>query len=168
MRKKIGPLLLVLFLSLTCLSGCTQQSSQELKDSVLSSFNDLLHQVSRLALTDEKRLSGEKTAGADSYTGSYQADYEDFHGTEYLFGGTGLSREQGNDLSVTYTLKVCSGSARLFLSQNGTETILANTSGSGSCQIHLEGGDTYIGIEGEDFNGSLSLTVQSTPMSESH
>ena len=164
MKQKIISLPAALFLAFLLLpftlTGCSGEPGQELKDSVLSSFNDLLHSVSRLALTSDGRLTGERTLGEDNYTGSYQADYEDFQGTEYLFGGTGLSRSEGNELSVTYALSVRSGSVRLFLSQSGTQTTLADTAENGSCQIHLTGGDTYIGIEGEDFDGSLSLVVQ--------
>ena len=81
------------------LTGCS-------KDSIINGFNDFLHHASRYALTDEKDLAGERTAGADTYTGTYTAEYDGFSGTEYLFGGTGLERESGNELTVTYELKV--------------------------------------------------------------
>lgn len=81
------------------LTGCS-------KDSIINGFNDSLHHASRYALTDEKDLAGERTAGADTYTGAYTAEYDGFSGTEYLFGGTGLERESGNELTVTYELKV--------------------------------------------------------------
>ena len=73
------------------LTGCS-------KDSIINGFNDFLHHASRYALTDEKDLAGERTAGADTYTGTYTAEYDNFSGTEYLFGGTGLERESGNEL----------------------------------------------------------------------
>lgn len=81
------------------LTGCS-------KDSIINGFNDFLHHASQYALTDEKDLVGERTAGADTYTGAYTAEYDGFSGTEYLFGGTGLERENGNELTVTYELKV--------------------------------------------------------------
>ena len=160
MMRRCAAFLLAFLLLPAVLSGCTGKPGQNLKDSFLSSFNDFLQSASRLALTADSRLAGERTLGDDSYTGSYQAVYEDFHGTEYLFGGTALSRSNGSDLSVTFELSVCSGTARLFLSQSGTQTILADGTESGFCQIYLTGGDAYIGIEGEDFDGSLSLSVR--------
>ena len=83
MKQKIISLPATLFLAFLLLpftlTGCSGEPGQELKDSVLSSFNDLLHSVSRLALTSDGRLTGERTLGEDNYTGSYQADYEDFY-----------------------------------------------------------------------------------------
>lgn len=43
------------------LTGCS-------KDSIINGFNDFLHHASQYALTDEKDLAGERTAGADTYT----------------------------------------------------------------------------------------------------
>ena len=59
-----------------------------------------------IELTGKLSLQGKKEKGIDDYTGSYQADYENFSDTEYLFGGTSIKREAGKDISVTCTLEV--------------------------------------------------------------
>lgn len=135
------------------LAGCS-------KDSILDGFNSLLHHVSQYALTDEKDLQGEKVEGVDTYTGSYTAEYDNFSGTEYLFGGTGLERESENELTVTYELTVASGSAELYWRDKDNRYTLTETEGNGSNPVTLTAGDNYLVFEGEDFQGALHVTVE--------
>ena len=72
--KKIKILIAVL-LSLCLAFAVTGCSGDNLKDSVINGFNDMLQHFSKYALTDEKDLQGDKTKGEDTYTGSYTADY---------------------------------------------------------------------------------------------
>ena len=67
---------------------------------------EILKPVSYTHLDVYKRqsLQGTKEKGIDDYTGSYTANYEDFSGTEYLFGGTSIKREAGKDLSIDLSL----------------------------------------------------------------
>ena len=106
--KILTAALLSLYLAFT-ITGC---SGNHVKDNVINGFNDMLQHFSKYALTDEKDLQGDKTRGEDTYTGSYAADYEGFHGKEYIFGGTALERDKGSDLTVTYLLTVDSGTVR--------------------------------------------------------
>ena len=149
--KSLIAVVLILLLALAS-SGCS-------KDFIIDGYNNLLHHISKYALTDEKDLQGERTEGIDTYTGSYSAEYSGFSGTEYLFGGTGLKRENGGELTVSYELTVDSGSAVLYRTQ-GTEThVIADTSGKDTCSIVLSSQDNYIAIKGENFHGSLKITV---------
>ena len=134
------------------LTGCS-------KDSIINGFNDFLHHASQYALTDEKDLAGERTAGADTYTGAYTAEYDSFSGTEYLFGGTGLERENGNELTVTYELKVESGAAELYWIDGTERHQIADATGSGTYTLSVGSRDCYIAIEGESLHGALALTV---------
>ncbi len=88
--KKLVSALLFLCLVLG-LAGC-----DNFKDNFLDGYNDFLQFSGRHALTKEK--------GDDAYVGSYTAEYKDFDGEKYLFGGAGLERDGGNELTVTYTL----------------------------------------------------------------
>lgn len=87
------------------LAGCGN-----LKDRFLKGNNNLLQFSSKHVLTKESELQGEKANGADAYAGSYIAEYENFDGEEYIFGGTGLECDAG-ELTVTYTLKITSGAS---------------------------------------------------------
>ena len=143
---------LALCLVLTC-TGCG-------KDLILDGYNNLLHFTSQFALTPKKNLQGEKMEGDDTYTGSYTAKYENFSGTEYLFGGTGLTREKGNELTVTYHLTADSGSVRLYQTRGSDEHLIADTTGSDTYTITLTSQDNYMAIACEDFCGSLELSVK--------
>ena len=116
--KKIK-ILTAALLSLCLVFTITGCSGDNLKDSVINGFNDMLQHFSKYALTDEKDLQGDKTKGEDTYTGSYTADYEDFNDKEYIFGGTALERDKGSELTVTYELTVDSGTARLYWLDKG-------------------------------------------------
>ena len=146
--KKIKILTAVL-LSLCLAFAVTGCSGDNLKDSVINGFNDMLQHFSKYALTDEKDLQGDKTKGEDTYTGSYTADYEDFNDKEYIFGGTALERET-----------VDSGTARLYWLDKGEEKMIVDTSKNGTYSVTLDEGDNYLTLEGNDFCGSLQVVVE--------
>lgn len=133
--KKIKILTAVL-LSLCLAFAVTGCSGDNLKDSVINGFNDMLQHFSKYALTDEKDLQGDKTKGEDTYTGSYTADYEDFNDKEYIFGGTALERDKGSELTVTYELTVDSGTARLYWLDKGEEKMIVDTSKNGTYSVN--------------------------------
>ena len=154
MKRILTVSLLSLCLILT-ITGC---SGDNVKDNVINGFNDMLQHFSKYALTDENDLQGDKTKGDDTYTGSYVADYEDFNGEEYIFGGTALERDKGSDLTVTYQLTVDSGTVRFYWRDKEEEKIIADASDTGTYSVTLEEGDNYLTLEGDDFCGSLRVT----------
>ena len=155
MKRILTVSLLSLCLILT-ITGC---SGDNVKDNVINGFNDMLQHFSKYALTDENDLQGDKTKGDDTYTGSYVADYEDFNGEEYIFGGTALERDKGSDLTVTYQLTVDSGTVRFYWRDKEEEKIIADASDTGTYSVTLEEGDNYLTLEGDDFCGSLRPTA---------
>ena len=133
MKRILTVSLLSLCLILT-ITGC---SGDNVKDNVINGFNDMLQHFSKYALTDENDLQGDKTKGDDTYTGSYVADYEDFNGEEYIFGGTALERDKGSDLTVTYQLTVDSGTVRFYWRDKEEEKIIADASDTGTYSVSL-------------------------------
>ncbi len=75
------------------LAGCS-------KDEILNHYNNIVQSAGSIELTGKSSLQGEKEKGIDDYTGTYTADYTNFSGTEYLFGGTSIKREAGKELSM--------------------------------------------------------------------
>ena len=153
-------LLTAVLLSLCLALGMTGCSGDHIKDDVLNGFNDLLHHFSQYALTEEKDLQGDKTKGEDTYTGSYSAEYEDFSDVVYIFGGTGLDRDKGNDLTITYKLTIDSGSAKLCWRDKNEEKVIAENSGADTYSVALNTGDNYLTLEGDNFFGSLQVVVE--------
>ena len=76
MKKIVLPLILILF-GTTILSGCT-------KDEILNHYNNVVQSAGSIELTGNSSLQGKKDNGIDDYTGTYQADYKAYTGTEYL------------------------------------------------------------------------------------
>lgn len=153
MKKTVLPLLLILSGSFV-LSGCT-------KDEILNRYNSIVQSAGSIKLTGKLSLQGRKEKGIDDYTGTYKADYENFSDTEYLFGGTSIKREAGKNISVTCTLKITAGTAKVFWISGADEAVtLIETAGTYRDTLTLPDGGNYIGIECEDFTGSMEINVE--------
>ena len=152
--KKIVLALAFVLLGSFMLAGCS-------KDEILNHYNNIVQSAGSIELTGKSSLQGEKEKGIDDYTGSYTANYEDFSDTEYLFGGTSIKREAGKDLSIDCTLEVSEGTAKVFWLSGADEAVtLIETTGTYSDTITLPEGGNYIGIECENFTGSIELNIE--------
>ena len=69
--KKIFLSLILILIGVSTLSGCT-------KDEILNHYNNVVQSAGSIELTGKLSLQGKKEKGIDDYTGSYQADYENF------------------------------------------------------------------------------------------
>ena len=113
------------------LSGCT-------KDEILDKYNNMVEIAGTTELTSNRTLIGEREKGIDDYTGTYTATYSDVSATEYLFGGTTIERKAGKDITVTCTLTVTNGTAKVFWRSGSDESvILIETTGAYSEDITL-------------------------------
>ncbi len=162
MRKKKGFCFLIAGAALCALSsGCLYQpwDGNALKDAAVELFNDAVEFVGSCALTGDAWLTGTRKTESDNYNGSYTAEYDRYNGEEYLFGGTSLE-PKGSVMRVGYTLEIKGGSASLCRIGGEEEETIAAVSGEGECELSLEAGDHFIVLKGENFTGSLTLTVQ--------
>ena len=113
------------------LAGCS-------KDEILNHYNNIVQSAGSIELTGKSSLQGEKEKGIDDYTGTYTADYANFSGTEYLFGGTSIKREAGKELSIDCALEVTEGTAKVFwISGADEEVTLLETTGTSVSYTHL-------------------------------
>lgn len=144
-----------------CFSGCSSNHDKgSLKDNLIDGWNSWMQSFSKHALTKEKDLQGEKEEGVDAYTGTYVAAYDGFNGKEFIFGGTALNRDNGNHLQVTYKLTIEDGSAKLKWIAGNDEYSVASDSSEDTKDYTISSGDNYIVLKGENFSGSLELTVK--------
>lgn len=151
--KKIAAALALVLVGSFVLSGCT-------KEEILNQYNQVVQSAGSMALTEKASLQGTKERGIDDYTGSYTADYENFSGTEYLFGGTSIEREAGKEVTMECALEVTEGSAKVFwISGAGEAVTLMETAGTYRSTITLPEGGNYIGIECANFTGSIALHI---------
>ena len=151
MKKKILPILAFMIVGCIILSGCT-------KDEILSHYNNIIQSAGAIELTGNRTLTGTREKGADDYTGTYAADYENTSATEFIFGGTSIDREAGKDITVTCTLTVTDGTAKVFwISGSDDPVTLIETSGTYFGDITLPDGGNYFGIKCENFTGNVEL-----------
>ena len=152
--KKIVLALTFVLVGSFMLAGCS-------KDEILNHYNNIVQSAGSIELTGKSSLQGEKEKGIDDYTGTYMADYANFSGTEYLFGGTSIKREAGKELSIDCALEVTEGTAKVFWISGADEAVtLFETTGTYSDTITLPEGGNYIGIECENFTGSIELNME--------
>ena len=136
-------------------AGATDDS---VKDAILDAYGSLMDAAGSWALTPDRSLQGERVRGEDDYTGTYEAGYEDFSGTELLFGGTTLDREAGDTVELSCSLNIEEGEIAVFLCSGSEDpVILLSESGDYSSTIEVGGGSTYIGVWGDGVAGSVSI-----------
>ena len=143
------------------LDAAADATDDTVKDAVLDAYGSLVGTAGSWALTPDRSLYGERVPGEDDYTGTYAADYEDFSGTELLFGGTTLDREAGDTVEVTCSLAIEEGEATIFL-HSGSEdpVLLLSESGDYSGTIEVGSGSVYLGVWGEGVTGSVSIQIE--------
>ena len=160
MRKIFSSIVLVLCLAF-CVAGCSSNHNKgNLKDNLIDGWDSWMQSYSKHALTKEKDLQGKKEDGVDTYTGTYTATYDGFNGKEFIFGGTSLERDNGNCLQVTYKLSIIEGTAELNWITGNDEYTIVNDSSENTKEYTISPGDNYIVLKGENFSGSLELTVE--------
>ncbi len=148
---------LVLLLMISCclaLTGCS-------KDQILGHYNQAIQIAGFAELTKNHHLTGQRKTGVDDYTGTYTANYEDASITEYIFDGTAIERATGKNITVTCTLTVTKGSAKVFwLSGSNEPAVLLEGSGTYIEELILPDGGNYFGIEGEGFTGKVEMRIE--------
>ena len=143
------------------LDAAADATDDSVKDALVGAYGSLVDAAGSWALTPDRSLQGERVRGEDDYTGTYEADYQDFSGTELLFGGTTLDRAAGNTVELSCSLDIEEGEAAVFLCSGSDDpVILLSGSGDYSSTIEVGGGSTYIGVWGEEANGSASIQIE--------
>ncbi|MDU1339984.1 MAG: hypothetical protein E6935_17450 [Clostridium butyricum] len=147
--------ILIIFSSIT-ITACS-------KDEILDNYNNVIQSVGEYELTSDFKLKGNRTYGVDSYVGTYKADYENFSGVEYIFGGTSIKRSLGNTIEIKCNSNVKNGDAKLIIASNSDEEKVIyefNESNQYSETIKLPSGRNYVGVECDGFSGNIDLVVK--------
>ena len=143
------------------LGAAADATGDSVKDALVDAYGSLVDTAGSWALMPDRSLQGERVPGEDDYTGTYAADYDDFSGTELLFGGTTLDREAGNTVELTCSLDIEEGEAAIFLCSGSEEPVLLlSESGDYSGTIEVGSGSVYLGVWGEVVTGSVSIQIE--------
>ncbi len=185
MKKRYFLVIAIILISLS-LSGCADilaggileiwdwregfgEEFGEVRDAFKSEIGEWLTAISKYKLTEDAELVGTRTLYNDMYTGQYFAEYDCFTGKELIFGATALQPANPKALKITYSLKITSGVARLYILKSNERHIstsdricilIADASQNGICEISLTDGDNFIVVEGEGLTGTLSITSE--------
>ncbi len=154
MAKLTALVFVLLLLAGTLLPGCS-------KSEMLDVYGDLVSAAGNIGLSSSLSLKGEREFGADKYTGTYRADYEDFSGEECPFGGTMLERRTQEHVEVTCTITRDTGTARLTWNSGADGVVtLADKAGEHTQTIYLAPGSNYFNLTFDHFSGRVELTIE--------
>lgn len=178
MIRKLISLIILGLLLLTCLTGCgselghgiikefednkdgIRQELEEFWDGFLEEINGWTDSFATHSITKDTDLIGERKKDVDDYVGTYEADYDQFTGEEFIFGGTSLKRKEGSDLKATYSLNIQSGTAVLYWLDGEDNIVFTDVSNESVYEFTIHAGKNFIVLEGEQFTGNLTLTVE--------
>ncbi len=145
---------ILLLMAGALLPGCSHQD-------LVDGYDTVIQLAGNLGLTASRYLQGDRDFGPDKYTGTYTADYEDYTGTEYVFGGTALTRREGETLAIRCAIEARSGKLRLDWNYGAWEPVtLLDGAGTYEDIIYLSPGSNYFALVGEGFTGSVELTME--------
>ena len=152
--KLMAFLFTVLLMAGVLLPGCSREQ-------MLEGYDTVIQAAGTLGLTASRSLEGERAFGADKYTGTYEAVYEDFTGEEYVFGGTAITRREGETLRVRCVIRAESGSMKLDRNYGSDDPVtLLEGEGTYEDVIYLTPGSNYFALVGGGFTGSVELTME--------
>lgn len=143
------------------IDSLAEADDSQLKDGILEAYEALMEKAGAAALTSKGKLKGHLERGTDDYTGSYEATYSDFTGTELLFGGTTLEREGGNTLNIACSLSLENGNVAIIL-RSGTDdpVVLLSENGVYTGIVEVDGTSTYIGVWGDHADATVSIEIE--------
>ena len=151
--KMLALALALLLLAGSVLPGCS-------KDQVMDVYGAAVAAFGNVGLDSALTLKGERTFGADKYTGTYTAEYEDFTGQECPFGGTFLGKREQEHVTVECTIECDEGSASLTWNCGAAEPVtLAQGEGSFTETAYLAPGSNYFNLKFDHFTGTVELTI---------
>ena len=153
MAKITAFLFVILLLAGALLPGCS-------KEEMLDVYGSAVSIAGNIGLDAELFLEGDREFGEDKYTGTYTASYEDFTGTEHLFGGTMLEKRTREYVKVTVTIEGKGGARFIWMCGADDPVTLADGAGEFTETAYLAPGSNYFNLELESFTGTVEITIK--------
>ena len=127
------------------------------KESVLSAYEGVVQFAGQFTLMPAIQLQGVRSFGEDHLEGNYTAHYENYSGTEYLFGDTSTHQRT---VSVQSFLDAESGGGKLFLMSGSRKIeVFLDAEGEYAQTLELPAGGCYIGFTGVNLTGKLDMQL---------
>ena len=110
-----------------------------------------------MKLEEDKDLKGERNFGVDEYVGTYKAEYDNYTGTETVFGGTALHRKNGGHIKLTIKIEKQSGNINVISKLGENELSLISGNGEYEDTIYIDGMSYYLSTNLDNFKGSIYI-----------
>lgn len=129
------------------------------KDKVIENYDSIVHFLGENTLTKDKKLIGNRKFGVDKYVGTYNAEYEEFTGEEILFGGTGLSRKNGDHIHINFEISNSNGKIEVVMRYKDTDKVIATEDGNYDFDSYVEGASSYFIIKADNYSGKIDVEI---------
>ena len=146
----IGITILVVILAISIKIGVTLP-----KEEILNTYDSIIQTFSSKGLSKDKDLKGERNFGVDKYVGTYKAKYDNYTGTEDIFGGTTLHRKNGDHIKLTIKVEKQTGNINVISKLGENKLSLISDDGEYEDTIYIDGMSYYLSINLENFTGNI-------------
>ena len=153
----LGIIALVIILWITIFNIGTGENP---KDKIINTYDSFIQSFSTAGLTSNWQLKGKRKYGVDKYVGTYVASYDNYSAEETIFGGTAISRKNGDHVKVKIKIEKESGNIDVIAKLGNNETSLISNTGEYEDSIYIEGVSYYLTIKLVDFKGNIDITAE--------
>ena len=112
------------------------------KDKIINTYDSFIQSFDTAGLTSNWKLKGKRKYGVDKYVGTYIANYDNYSGEETIFGGTAISRKNGDHIKVKIKIEKESGT------------------GEYEDNIYASGVSYYLTIKLDNFKGNIDIIAE--------
>lgn len=130
------------------------------KDKVINTYNSFIQSFDTAGLTSNWKLKGKRKYGVDKYVGTYIANYDNYSGEETIFGGTAISRKNGDHIKVKIKIEKESGNINVIAKLGNNETTLISDTGEYEDNIYVGGVSYYLTLKLDNFKGNIDIIAQ--------
>lgn len=137
---------------LEALSDSLKNGAEELGDSVAIGKSNAL-------ITPYQSFEGGRTSDNSAFLATYNATVSGFDGQDILVADTDLAEKDCKEIMITYHFNSTAGKCQLIYISPDLETEVLADSGNGSTKIQLQAGANYIGIVGDNYDGTIQIEI---------
>lgn len=130
------------------------------KDKIINAYDAFIQSFDGAGLTSTWKLQGKRKYGIDNYVGSYVADYDNYSGTETIFGGTALHRKNGDHIKLKIKVLKETGNIKVIAKLGNKELTLIENTGEYNDTIYIDGMSYCLTIQAENFKGSIDIVAE--------
>lgn len=129
------------------------------KNDIIKFYDKVNKTLGDLSLTSDSFLKGKRSFGVDHYVGTYKVEYNKFSGTEILFGGTTIERENGSNIKINIIVENSNGKLEIIMNAKNKEEILATKDGVYEYEFDVKDGSNYLLISGTKYSGKINIEI---------